>query len=102
MSACSGAAGLPLVSGNQIFEVLPAPLEEAILENRLAAANAAAIIKIGRHLEKIQRVLKRLELESKAIFVERASMENQRVLSILDPRLSEAAYFSMILIIKLN
>jgi len=102
LGACAGAAGIPLVSGNQRFEVIPAPIGESLLEKRLMAAESVAVIKIGRHLEKVKRILFRLDLLDKAIFIERATMKNQKIKRVSDPTLKKSAYFSMILICKYN
>ncbi|HYN39505.1 MAG TPA: precorrin-3B C(17)-methyltransferase [Rhodospirillales bacterium] len=97
LAAVAAAAGLPLVSRNEVLSVLPAPLPEADLESRLARVEAAAIMKVGRHLPKVRRVLARLGLDAGAMYVERASMANQRVLPLADAGDGEAPYFSMIL-----
>ncbi|HIC27847.1 MAG TPA: precorrin-2 C(20)-methyltransferase, partial [Rhodospirillales bacterium] len=52
LGACAAAAGRPLVSRNQVLSILPAPLDEEELERRLLDADAAAIMKVGRHLGK--------------------------------------------------
>ena len=64
--------------------MLPAPLPEAELEARLARADAAAIVKVGRHLPKVRTVLRRLGLEDDARYVERATMPNQRIRPIAE------------------
>ena len=98
LGACTAAAGLPLVSRNQVLVVVPAPLDEAILEARLGDAEAAAIVKVGRHLAKVRRVLDRLDRSAGARYIERASMVNQRVLSLSEAGDGPAPYFSMILV----
>ncbi|MCH7800269.1 MAG: precorrin-2 C(20)-methyltransferase, partial [Chloroflexi bacterium] len=50
LGACAAVAGRPLVSRNQVLTVIPATLPEAELEKRLAVADAAAVMKVGRHL----------------------------------------------------
>ena len=66
LGAVAAVAGWPLVSRNQVLHIIPAPLDEKDLERRIAEADAAAIMKVGRHLEKVKRVLKRLGLEDGA------------------------------------
>ena len=48
--ATAAATGAPLAARNDVLTELPAALEEADLIHRLAGIDAAAIIKIGRHL----------------------------------------------------
>ncbi len=97
LGAASAAAGMPLVSRNEILVALPATLAEEELESRLAAADTAAIFKVGRHLDKVRRVLARLGLEAGARYVERATMDGERILG-LDEIAGKAPYFSLILV----
>ena len=98
LGAVAAAAGVPLVSRNEVFTVLPAPLPEAELEVRLAHAEAVAIMKVGRHLPKVRRVLRRLGLEADARYVERATMAGQRIRAIDEIGDDDAPYFSTILV----
>ena len=98
VGACAAAAGLPLVSRNQVLSVIPAPLDEDELERRLAITDAAAVMKVGRHLDKVRRVLDRLGRADDAWYVERATMEAERVLPLADLDGDRAPYFSMILV----
>ncbi len=96
LTAAAASAGLPLVSRNQVLTVLPAPLPEAELEARLAAADTAVIFKVGRHLAKVRRVLDRLGMAARAVYVEHASTADERVLSLAE--VEKAPYFSIVLV----
>ena len=98
LTAVAAVAGLPLVSRNEVLTVVPAPLAEAELEARLARADAAAIMKVGRHLPKVRAVLRRLGLEDSARYVERATMANERIRPLAEIGDGEAPYFSMIMV----
>ena len=98
LTACAAAAGLPLVSRNDLLAVIPAPLPEADLAARIGAADAAAIVKVGRHFPKVRRVLDRLGRVQGAWYVERATMAGQRVLALEAVADGPAPYFSMILV----
>jgi precorrin-2/cobalt-factor-2 C20-methyltransferase len=98
LHACAAAAGRPLVARSQALTVVPAPLSEAELERRLHGAEAAAVVKVGRHLGKVRRVLGRLGLAEAAVYVERATLAAERVLPLAAVAGDEAPYFSMILI----
>ncbi|NQW01285.1 MAG: precorrin-2 C(20)-methyltransferase [Rhodospirillales bacterium] len=100
LGACAAAAGVPLVSRNQMLSIIPAPLPEADLKTRIKAADAVCIMKVGRHLEKVCRVVADLGLTGNAHYVEHASMANQKVCALTDLREATAPYFSMILIRK--
>jgi precorrin-2/cobalt-factor-2 C20-methyltransferase len=98
LGACAAAAGFPLAARNDALAVLPAGLDDAELTRRLTACEAAAIIKLGRHFARVSALLKQLGLADKARYVERATLENERVLALdqVDPQ--SAPYFSMILL----
>jgi len=98
LGACAAAAGVPLVSRNQVLTVVPGPLDEAELEARIQDSPAVAIMKVGRHLEKVRRVLGRLDLIDNAHYVERATMSEQKVLPLRDVNGDGAPYFSMVLV----
>ena len=98
LGACAAAAGFPLAARNDALAVLPAGLDDAELTRRLAACEAAAIIKLGRHFARIRALLSQLGLADKARYIERATLANERVLPLdqVDP--DSAPYFSMILL----
>src|ERR1019366_3598456 len=60
MSGCWSAVGAPIAQGDDVFMVLPATLPEPELERRLKDADAAVVMKLGRHLPKIRRTLARV------------------------------------------
>ena len=98
LGACAAMAGAPLVSRNEVLTVLPAPLDEDDLEVRLRATDAAAIVKIGRHLAKVRRILERIGRTKDAHYIERATMAAGRTLPLAEMTESAAPYFSMILL----
>ena len=81
-----------------MLAVVPATLGEAELHTRIGAADAAAIIKVGRHLPKVRAVLDSLGLAASAHYVERATMENERRLPLAEVGGTKAPYFSMVLV----
>ena len=97
LTAVAAAGGRPLVARNETLAVLPATLPEETLSDRLAGADAAAIVKLGRHLPKVRSVLTRIGRAADAVYVERASLPQQRVASLAQAP-DEAPYFSMVLV----
>jgi cobalt-precorrin 5A hydrolase/precorrin-3B C17-methyltransferase len=99
LAAVAAVAGQPLASRNEVLTVLPATLPENALALRIACGEALAIMKVGRHLAKIGRVLRRFGLDRHAWYVERATMANQRILPLaaVDEEIA-APYFSMVLV----
>jgi len=95
LTACAAAGATPLVMREETLAVIPATLGEADLTRRLAAAEVAAIVKLGRHLAKVKRVLERLGRLSGAVCVEHASLPHQRVRQLAE--IDEVPYFSMAL-----
>ena len=98
LTACSAVLGAPLAARNDTLVVLPAPLEAEELTRRLDGVDAAAIIKVGRHLSKVRGVLRDLGLVTRARYIERATMSSQRILALDEVADGEAPYFSMILV----
>jgi cobalt-precorrin 5A hydrolase/precorrin-3B C17-methyltransferase len=97
LAAVAAVAGRPLAARNEVFTVLPAPLPEAELEAGLKRADAVAIMKLGRHLPKVRRVLERLGLAGGASYVARATMAEQQIRRLDEIDGDDAPYFSMIL-----
>ena len=98
LTACAAALGAPLAARNDVLTVVPAPLDEAALRARLEGAEAAAIIKVGRHLPKVRRVLRALGVLEGARYIEHATMASQRVLPLASLPDDAAPYVSMILL----
>ncbi|HEV7373045.1 precorrin-2 C(20)-methyltransferase [Arenibaculum sp.] len=100
LTACAAVLGAPLAARNDVLSVLPAPLDAGVLRERLAAADAAAVVKLGRHFAKVRTVLDELGLAGNARYVERATMDSQRVLPLSEVEPGSVPYFSMILVHK--
>ena len=98
--ACAAVLKTPLVSRNEILTILPGPLEEKELQQHLLNTDAAAIMKVGRHLPKIRRVIRHLRLEHCAQYVEHATMHSQQIIPIENLVAQKVPYFSMILVRK--
>ena len=99
MTACAAMAKKPLAARNEVLTVLPGPLSKKELERRLADNNSSAIMKVGRHIKKIKSVIDRLGLMDSSLYIERASLKEQKVLKLIDAP-EVAPYFSMVLVNK--
>ncbi|EKT4451177.1 precorrin-2 C(20)-methyltransferase [Pseudomonas putida] len=90
--------GAPLVYRNQSLSVLSGVLPAEELKRRLADADAAVIMKLGRNFPKVRDVLAELGLDGRALYVERATMANQKIVPLdqVDPQSSP--YFSLIIV----
>lgn len=98
MSGCLAAAKTPVTWGDDILTVLPGTLSLALLEGRLNGCNAVAIMKVGRNLAKVRAALAGAGLLDRAIYVERATMENEVILPLAQKVDDEAPYFAMVIV----
>lgn len=98
MSGCWTRANAPITWGDDILTVLPGTLSEDTLAERLRLTDAAVIMKVGRNLAKVRRAVDAAGLLSRAIYVERGTMANERVSRLADSTGETAPYFSMIII----
>ncbi len=98
MAACWSRAGLPMTRGDDCLSVLAGTLDEDTLAARLKSADAAVIMKVGRHLRKIRRALDRAGLLDRAVFVECGSMPEERIVPLAKKATDDAPYFSLVLV----
>ena len=98
MSGCWSAAGMPIAQGDDIFTVLPATLPEAELARRLSEADAAVVMKVGRHLPKLRRALAVSGRLPRAIYVERGTMAEEKMIPLAAKLDDEAPYFAVVLV----
>jgi precorrin-2/cobalt-factor-2 C20-methyltransferase len=97
LGACSALSQIPMVIQEEMLAVIPATRSEEEIARLLEKADAAAIMKVGRHLPKIIRLLEKAGMAKNARCVVRASMEGQKLLSLDEAAKDGVPYFSMIL-----
>jgi precorrin-2/cobalt-factor-2 C20-methyltransferase len=97
LTAAAAAIARPLAARNESLKVLPAPLPDDLLRAELAGAPAVAIIKVGRHFDRIRALLGETGHAAGAIVVEHATTERQRITPLAEFTREERAYFSTIL-----
>lgn len=98
MSGCWTRANLPITWGDDTLAVLPGTLEEARLVERLKLTDAAVIMKVGRNLAKVRRAVEAAGLLSRAVYVERGTMQDERILPLAECGEPAGAYFATVLI----
>jgi precorrin-2/cobalt-factor-2 C20-methyltransferase len=98
MSGSWSQAGMPFVQGDDVLSVLPGTMEETELCRRLRDTHAAVVMKVGRNLPKIRRALGAAGRLERAIYVERATMENTCAMPLADKADDRAPYFSIVLV----
>ena len=96
--ACAAVLGTPLAAQNDVLTILPGPLDTEALRSRLEATDAAAIIKLGRHFPRIRALLEDMDLIAQSRYVERATMDAERIVPLDEVDPTSSPYFSMILV----
>ena len=100
LTAAAAALGRPLAARNDILAVIPATVDIARLRTQIAAAEAVAILKVGRHFDKVRAVLRELHLIDQAFLVTAASCVEETVVPLAELPDGPQPYFSIILVYK--
>ena len=98
MSGCWARAAMPMTWGDDVLTVLTGTLPEDELARRLIQTDAAVIMKVGRHLPKVRRAVEAAGLLARAVYVERGSMADERIIALTEAPPERGPYFSMVLI----
>ncbi len=101
LTACAAELRHPLSARGEVLSILPGTLSPEVLAARVRDAEAFAIMKVGRHLSKIRDVLAQADLLDRALYIERASLPQQKAMPLAQAP-DKAPYFSMILVNKGN
>ena len=97
-NAAAARLGRALTQRDDVYKVLSATLPEDRLSAELAAADAAAILKIGRHFDRVRAVCDRLGLTGRAHFIANATRADEMILPLAAVAAGAKPYFSLILI----
>ncbi|PRZ41728.1 precorrin-2 C20-methyltransferase/precorrin-3B C17-methyltransferase [Antricoccus suffuscus] len=98
VSASTAAAAVPLVRHEDVLTVLPGTLPKPELARRLADTEGAVIMKLGRTFPAVVEALRESGRLGDAVYVERASKSQQRVLPVTEVDSASVPYFSMIVV----
>jgi precorrin-2/cobalt-factor-2 C20-methyltransferase len=98
MAGCWNVAGLPIALGDDVMTVLTGTLPEAELERRVQNADALVIMKTGRNLAKIRRVLEAAGRLGEAWLIERGTMPDERIARLADVDAADCPYFAIVLV----
>lgn len=99
VGAASARLGKGLIARDESLSVISATSPEVDILAALEGSASVAILKVGRHLSKVHRLVEAAGLMAQASYVERASMAGEKVLPLGEAP-EKAPYFSMILVIK--
>lgn len=97
LTATAAAIARPLAARNEILKILPAPLPNETLRPELQSTPAAAIIKVGRHFDRIRDLLRETGHAPNAMVIEHATTLRQRITPLQNFGYGERPYFSTIL-----
>lgn len=97
-SAACAAAGTAVVSSDERFTVLPGILPPDQLADALAGDDAVVIMKVGRNLPSVLAALRAAGRADHAVYVERASLPDERVEPVAAADGIDAPYFSLVLV----
>lgn len=97
-AAATAAAGTPLVRHTDVLTVLPGTLEVPELARRLADTDGAIIMKLGRRFPGVVEALRQAGRLDGAVYVERASMAEERYLPVVDVDPATVPYFSLVVV----
>ncbi|MGO4956653.1 precorrin-2 C(20)-methyltransferase [Luteococcus sp. Sow4_B9] len=96
--AATATVADPLVRQTDVLTILPGTLPEAELAMRLADTDGAVIMKLGRTFPAVRRALESAGRLEHALYVERASMPQERWLPVAEVDESSVPYFSLIVV----
>lgn len=98
ISAASAQLQQPLVERNESLKILPATMPADQLKAEITTASAAAIVKVGRHVDKIKSVLAELNLLDNAMTIEHATKSNQVIRPLNEINEHILPYFTTIIV----
>ena len=98
IAAATAAVASPLVRQTDVLTILPGTLPEPELARRLADTDGAIIMKLGRTFPAVRNALEQAGRLDDALYVERASMEEERWLPVRDVDPASVPYFSIIVV----
>jgi precorrin-2 C20-methyltransferase/precorrin-3B C17-methyltransferase len=97
-SAAAASAGTPLAKRDDVLAVLPGTLPPDVLAARLATADAAVVLKLGRTFAGVVTAAEAAGVADRAVYVERASSAAERVARLGDVEAAGVPYMSLVLI----
>ncbi|MFK0099518.1 precorrin-2 C(20)-methyltransferase [Streptomyces sp. NPDC091040] len=95
VSAAAARLGAPLAEGEEVLTILPGTLPEEELTARLAATDAAVVMKLGRTFPAVRRAFEASGRLPEARYVERATMAGERLGELADTDAESVPYFAV-------
>ncbi|MCB1503324.1 MAG: precorrin-2 C(20)-methyltransferase [Bauldia sp.] len=98
LSGCWSAAGIALAQGDDVLSVVPGTLPDEALAARFAGGDAIAVIKVGRNLPRIRAAVAASGRLAGAVYVERGTMPEGRIMPLAEKTDGKAPYFAVVLV----
>ncbi|MEU6678975.1 precorrin-2 C(20)-methyltransferase [Streptomyces sp. NPDC046925] len=95
VSAAAARLGTPLAEGEEVLTILPGTLPEDELTARLAATDAAVVMKLGRTFPAVRRAFETSGRLPEAHYVERATMAGERIDDLAAVDAGSVPYFAV-------
>ncbi len=95
VSAAASRLGTPLAEGDEVLTILPGTLPEEELTARLAATDAAVVMKLGRTFPAVRKAVEDAGRLDETRYVERATMAGERTGTLADADAGSVPYFSL-------
>ncbi len=96
-TATAARLALPLVRRADILSIVPATAPAHRLEGAVGAADALAILKVGRRFDAVRALLERAGRAEGAFLAVHATREEETILPLRDAPAGEKPYFSLVL-----
>jgi precorrin-2/cobalt-factor-2 C20-methyltransferase len=98
MSCCSAETALPICLGNEMLAVVPATFSDDRLRQTLEHFDTIVLMKVHRVLPRICSLLAEYNLLDKAVLIERAGMDGERIIRDLAEIPENPHYFSTMIV----
>ena len=98
LAAIGSQIGRPIVEGNDVLAIIPATADKERLEEIMAVAGSAVIMKVYHNSAEIIDLLRRNHMAKDAVLVSRAGLDGERIIYDLEAHADEKLnYLSTIL-----
>lgn len=98
--ACAAAIETPLAARDDRVSIVPAGLPDERIMESIQATETCVLVKVGRHIARLRRLLAAASLLERAHYIEYAAMERQRLLPLREYERDAAPYFSVIVVYR--
>lgn len=95
-SASAAALNISLCEANETLHIIPASYED--VSSQLDMPGNKVLMKSGKQLENVIKLLKEKDLYDSTMMVEKATMEDEKIYHNLDDVDLESSYFSLLIV----